>query len=113
MRKQLEKKVEDMMNQSALRLMIESINENPQTEEEMERIEERVMTKHVFQMYDIDRNGFVDKDEFKFMMRVLKGFRDADVPVIQFTDQLFKQYDKNKDGLLSYEEFRSYLLHQQ
>ncbi|CAF0782730.1 unnamed protein product [Adineta ricciae] len=62
-----------------------------------------------FSMYDIDRNGFIEKKEMKKIMEAIfdllgeerKGNNSPELKV----DQIFTKMDTNGDGKLSKEEF--------
>lgn len=51
--------------------------------------------KEAFMALDRNNDGFIDKDE----LAELDGLTRAEV------DQIFKEADTNRDGLLSYDEF--------
>ena len=50
-----------------------------------------------FSTYDLDNNGFFDVTEYKRVLAVLGQLK---------TDRQFPFYDKNKDGKVSFEEYR-------
>merc|ERR1712141_612293 len=57
-----------------------------------------------FQEYDKDGNGFISPEEAQAVLTKDLGFNE------QKTKTLVDQYDTNKDGQLSYEEFVSFYL---
>jgi len=64
-----------------------------------------------FSMYDIDRNGFIDKKEMKKIMDAIfdllgEDKRGPNAPESK-VDQIFAKMDINGDGKLSKEEFIS------
>ena len=50
-----------------------------------------------FSTYDLDNNGFFDVNEYKRVLAVLGQLK---------TDRQFPFYDKNKDGKVSFGEYR-------
>ncbi|KAK1142708.1 hypothetical protein N8T08_007339 [Aspergillus melleus] len=60
---------------------------------------------HLFQSIDRNRNGEIDKNELK------SAFANADVTVSNAKlDEFFADVDTNKDGVISYAEWRDFLL---
>eukprot|EP00026_Physarum_polycephalum_P010364 Phypoly_transcript_10526.p2 GENE.Phypoly_transcript_10526~~Phypoly_transcript_10526.p2 ORF type:complete len:142 (+),score=25.26 Phypoly_transcript_10526:268-693(+) len=56
--------------------------------------------RKTFQEFDLDKNGFLSRDEVKTAMSKLgEGVTDAEI------DQFIKDTDTNGDGLISFEEF--------
>jgi Ca2+-binding EF-hand superfamily protein len=56
--------------------------------------------KRIFKIMDDDGSGFLDRNEFQ------KGLRDYRVTVsADEGDKLFKIFDMNGDGTISYDEF--------
>ena len=74
------------------------------------KIEERL--ERVFNMYDLDRDGFVTKEEmvgilksiYKMVGMVLKMPKDEATPEKRM-EKIFRQMDGDRDGRLSLEEF--------
>eukprot|EP00727_Mastigamoeba_balamuthi_P008165 m51a1_g397 putative calcium-binding protein (189) ;mRNA; f:709736-710669 len=67
-----------------------------------------------FQMYDLDGNGYISRDE---MMQIMAGFYRLVGPLVTFSgkkydspkqvvDELFERMDTDKDGQLSLSEYK-------
>ncbi|XP_046853081.1 neurocalcin-delta B-like [Xenia sp. Carnegie-2017] len=62
-----------------------------------------------FKVYDVDGNGFITKKEMELIVRSVdkvlsqnrKAYNLSDIR----TDRVFKNFDKNQDGVLSFGEF--------
>lgn len=53
-----------------------------------------------FKRLDLDGSGFLDKNEIRRVFRTYKvNYTEAEF------DELYQQYDTNKDGLFCYSEF--------
>lgn len=63
-----------------------------------------------FKVYDVDGNGFITRREMQLIVRSVekvinqnhKGYNDMPA---KRTDRIFKNFDKNQDGVLSLNEF--------
>ena len=60
------------------------------------------LSKTIFESYDFDKNGFLDKNELETLLK--KFFPEKTLDQEGF-DALFDKCDKNKDGKISREEF--------
>jgi Ca2+-binding EF-hand superfamily protein len=56
--------------------------------------------KELFDLYDKDHNGFLDRDE------LMSGFRNV-FDTYDELDQMIRKYDRNRDQLISFDEFLS------
>lgn len=59
----------------------------------------RAECRNKFQQYDVDGNGYISTDEAYTVLSKELGFTS------QKTKKMLQQFDINKDGKLSYEEF--------
>ena len=66
-------------------------------------------TKRIFKSYDMNQDNFLDLEELRALVRDLDiDFEEMDDPELAFNyhvEYLLQNYDKNGDGVLSYEEF--------
>eukprot|EP00759_Apiculatamorpha_spiralis_P030349 PhF_6_TR32130/c1_g1_i1/m.47564 len=65
--------------------------------------------RRVFAIYDVDKTGYLDREEFKqeyINMEAALGVIVSDKQV----ERLFTKYDKSKDGKLSFDEFALLML---
>mmetsp|Transcript_208 Transcript_208/g.256 ORF Transcript_208/g.256 Transcript_208/m.256 type:complete len:155 (-) Transcript_208:24-488(-) len=61
--------------------------------------------RNIFALYDMDNSGYLEKDEVKYLITKLAGFEVSD----QQVELGMQKNDTNKDGKISFEEFRSML----
>lgn len=70
-------------------------------------IEDRL--RFAFLAFDLDRSGYIDRDELLEMLKSvnnLKGNIYGEKMLRELTVELFRNYDSNRDGKLSFAEFR-------
>ncbi|KAJ8413069.1 hypothetical protein AAFF_G00106510 [Aldrovandia affinis] len=64
-----------------------------------------------FKVYDSDGNGLLDKNEVRYIIKIIAGIREHSghmsdsLSPEQICDQIFDLVDKNNDGQISFEEF--------
>mmetsp|Transcript_22489 Transcript_22489/g.19442 ORF Transcript_22489/g.19442 Transcript_22489/m.19442 type:complete len:119 (+) Transcript_22489:979-1335(+) len=66
-----------------------------------------------FTAYDIDKNGFIDKNEMFQLLKTSaksRGLITSNNEISKAVDDVFNIVDKNGDGQLSYTEFREAIL---
>ena len=69
-----------------------------------------------FLAYDQDHNGFIDRDELFQLLKTsskARGLLSSDLELKNAVDIVFSATDKNKDGYLSYTEFKEAVLQNQ
>ena len=52
--------------------------------------------KQAFEKFDMNGDGLIDKEEFKRIMQLGQD------PVMEDLDEIWAQWDKNKDGFIEY-----------
>ncbi len=62
--------------------------------------------KEMFEKYDKNGDGFMDRSELRSLFNDIAGTLDLSPDEIADVDQKFDEADINKDGKLSYEEFK-------
>ena len=59
-----------------------------------------------FRVYDVDNDGFISNADLYHVLKAMVGSNLNDVQLQQLVDRTIIQGDKDKDGKLSYEEFK-------
>ena len=67
------------------------------------------LSKKVFDSYDINKNGSVDKEELKKALTNFYSSQGGPVPDDSIIDVTFKALDLDKNNSLSLEEFELYV----
>eukprot|EP00923_Selenidium_pygospionis_P058251 GHVN01102243.1.p1 GENE.GHVN01102243.1~~GHVN01102243.1.p1 ORF type:complete len:178 (+),score=25.65 GHVN01102243.1:436-969(+) len=70
-----------------------------------EGTDETQKTKFAFDIYDLNRDGFISNGELFSVMKMMVGANLNDTQLQQLVDRTIVQADKDGDGLISYEEF--------
>lgn len=60
-----------------------------------------------FQVYDIDGDGFISNGELFQVLKMMVGDNLNDVQLQQIVDKTILEGDEDKDGRISFEEFKS------
>lgn len=64
----------------------------------------------LFKSFDRDANGYLDKQEWKkFGAAAFELDSDPNGDLTTFVEAMFKTADKNKDGVITFAEFKKYL----
>ena len=58
-----------------------------------------------FQIYDIDRDGFITNSELFQVLKMMVGNNLKDVQLQQIVDKTILYADKDQDGKISFSEF--------
>eukprot|EP01125_Pyxidicula_operculata_P000397 TRINITY_DN10428_c0_g1_i1.p1 TRINITY_DN10428_c0_g1~~TRINITY_DN10428_c0_g1_i1.p1 ORF type:complete len:182 (-),score=23.66 TRINITY_DN10428_c0_g1_i1:19-564(-) len=62
--------------------------------------------KFAFQVYDIDADGFISNGELFQVLKMMVGNNLTEVQLQQIVDKTILEADEDKDGKISYEEFK-------
>jgi serine/threonine-protein phosphatase 2B regulatory subunit len=62
--------------------------------------------KFAFQIYDIDRDGYISNGELFLVLKMMVGNNLRDGQLQQIVDKTLMEADKDRDGKISFEEFR-------
>lgn len=57
-------------------------------------------------MYDIDGDGYISNGELFIVLKMMVGNNLTDVQLQQIVDKTILEADKDKDGKLSFQEFK-------
>ena len=60
----------------------------------------------MFQVYDIDRDGFISNGELFLVLKMMVGNNLKDSQLQQIVDKTILEADGDKDGKVSFEEFK-------
>ena len=64
--------------------------------------------RNLFEKYDLDKNGVLDKDEFfRIMVEILKKLEE-DLPErkhLEVAEEAFTKFDMNQDKVIEFNEF--------
>ena len=63
--------------------------------------------KFAFQIYDIDRDGYIGNGELFIVMKMMVGKNLQDDELQQIVDKTIMEADQDGDGMLDFEEFRN------
>ena len=61
----------------------------------------------MFKVFDFDDDGFVNKQDIKQLLQIIVGKDLKESQLQEIIDLLMLSADKDKDGKLNYEEFKS------
>lgn len=59
----------------------------------------------LFEMYDADGDGFVDKNDMLSLMKLMIGSELSEAQISEIVEKTLQDLDEDKDGKLSYQEF--------
>jgi len=62
--------------------------------------------KFAFRVYDIDGDGFISNGELFQVLKMMVGSNLTDVQLQQIVDKTILEGDDDKDGKISYDEFK-------
>uniref|UniRef100_A0A7E4ZZ80 Calcineurin B homologous protein 1 n=1 Tax=Panagrellus redivivus TaxID=6233 RepID=A0A7E4ZZ80_PANRE len=61
--------------------------------------------RFAFSMYDLTKNGYVGKEEFKFILNMMVGSNITAEQLDHIAERTIAEADADKDGRISFEEF--------
>jgi Ca2+-binding EF-hand superfamily protein len=67
--------------------------------------------KFVFKIYDIKKDGFIDKEELLTVLKMMVSTYVSQTDLDAIVEQTFREADFDKDDQLSFEEFRHVIEH--
>lgn len=73
--------------------------------------DEQQKIKFAFDIYDTKKDGYISNGELFCVMKMMVGNNLNDKQLQQLVDRTMLQADKDYDGLISFEEFRSVVAH--
>ncbi|KAL1980301.1 hypothetical protein VTN96DRAFT_4359 [Rasamsonia emersonii] len=62
--------------------------------------------RFAFKVYDIDRDGYISNGELFIVLKMMVGNNLKDVQLQQIVDKTIMEADKDRDGKISFEEFK-------
>ena len=68
------------------------------------------LSKNLFEQYDTNKNGVICEKELSNALKSFTIGTGAPIPDAETIKQVFISLDKNKDGALSMEEFKEFLI---
>ena len=75
--------------------------------------EEETFIRRMFNSYDLDDNGYLDKTEFyKDVKRLVESLAEGQTEeeINQITNDAVEKFDLNKNGKIEYNEFRELVI---
>jgi len=64
-----------------------------------------------FKIYDVNGDGYISNSDLFYVLKIMVGQNLEDEAIQQLVDRTILYADKDKDGRLSFEEFRSIIEH--
>ncbi|PAV69532.1 hypothetical protein WR25_11999 [Diploscapter pachys] len=61
--------------------------------------------RFAFQMYDLNKNGFITREEFKVILNSMVGANITSEQLEKIADRTIEEADTDQDGKISFEEF--------
>jgi serine/threonine-protein phosphatase 2B regulatory subunit len=62
--------------------------------------------RFAFEVYDVNRDGYISNGDLFSVMQAMVGDNLSDEQLQQLVDREMRDLDKDKDGLISFEEFK-------
>ena len=67
-------------------------------------------TTVAFDIYDIDRDGYISNGELFLTLKIMSGNQLEDVHLQQIVDKTIRDADRDGDGRISFDEFKRLVL---
>ncbi|KAK9469614.1 hypothetical protein V1512DRAFT_256662 [Lipomyces arxii] len=67
--------------------------------------------KFAFNVYDIDRDGYISNGELFIVMKMMVGENLSDIQLQQIVDKTIMEADRDEDGKISFDEFVQMVAH--
>lgn len=61
----------------------------------------------IFRIYDVDRDGYISNGELFQVLKMMTGKNLTDTQLQQIVDKTIRYLDKDSDGKINFEEFKS------
>ena len=65
------------------------------------------LVRFVFSVYDVDKDGFISREELYTVLKMMVGSNLKEVQLQQVVNRTFRDVDKDMDGKISFEEFKA------
>jgi len=74
-------------------------------------VDESQKTKFAFDVYDVNKDGYISNGELFTVMKIMVGNNLNDQQLQQLVDRTIIQADKDGDGMISFSEFKEMVSH--
>ena len=65
------------------------------------------LVRFVFSVYDVDKDGFISREELYTVLKMMVGNNLKEVQLQLVVNRTFRDVDKDMDGKISFEEFQA------
>jgi len=71
----------------------------------MKNVEREKKLKFLFNIYDVDSDGYISNSELFTVLKMMVGSNLKDTQLQQIVDKTIRDLDKDHDGMINYQEF--------